>query len=99
MGSFPLPDGTSFFQASDYVVIGLYLVAIVVMGLLFSGRQKSLEEYFHASGNIPWWAVGMSLLATSLSPISYLASPGWIYEKDSRFSIVGCLVGLALVLC
>ena len=91
----PLMDKFSIF---DYLVIGIYLASMVVMGILFSGRQKSLKEYFHAGGNLPWWAVGISLIATHLSPISYLALPGWIFERDTRSSISGGLIEFLMVL-
>ena len=87
----------SRFGLVDYSVIVIYLLSIVGLGIYFSGRQNSLKEYFQASGTIPWWAVGISLLATGLSPISYLAGPGWIFLKDSRNSLVDTLIGLALV--
>ena len=67
------------------------------MGSLFAGRQKSLKEYFHAGGNMPWWAVGISMMATRLSPISYLAVAGWIFLKDSRYSFGGYLALFAFV--
>lgn len=86
------------FSIFDYLVIGIYLASMVVMGILFSGRQKSLKEYFHAGGNLPWWAVGISLIATHLSPISYLALPGWIFERDTRSSITGGLIDFLMVL-
>ncbi len=86
------------FSIFDYLVIGIYLASMVVMGVLFSGRQKSLKEYFHAGGNLPWWAVGISLIATHLSPISYLALPGWIFERDTRSSITGGLIEFLMVL-
>ncbi len=86
------------FSIFDYLVIGIYLASMVVMGILFSGRQKSLKEYFHAGGNLPWWAVGISLIATHLSPISYLALPGWIFERDTRSSITGGLIEFLMVL-
>ena len=86
------------FSIFDYLVIGVYLASMVVMGILFSGRQKSLKEYFHAGGNVPWWAVGISLIATHLSPISYLALPGWIFERDTRSSITGGFIELRMVL-
>lgn len=86
------------FSIFDYLVIGVYLASMVVMGILFSGRQKSLKEYFHAGGNLPWWAVGISLIATHLSPISYLALPGWIFERDTRSSITGGLIEFLMVL-
>ena len=40
----------------DYLIIAAYLVGVVLLGLYFSRRQKSLNEYFLASGNMPWWA-------------------------------------------
>ncbi|MBI83925.1 MAG: hypothetical protein CMJ45_02895 [Planctomyces sp.] len=85
------------FDLLDYAVIVGYLLSVLVLGLYFSRRQNSLREYFHASGTVPWWAVGISIVATGLSPISYLAGPGWIFVKDSRNSLVSCLLGMALV--
>ena len=69
------------FTPLDYAVLVTYLVAVVLVGASFSRRQKSLREYFHAGGSMPWWAVGISLMSTTLSPISYLATPGWIFFK------------------
>lgn len=66
----------------DYAVIAVYVVA---PGLYFTKRQKSLDEYFLASGNMPWWAVAISLYATLLSPVSFLGVVGWIFLKDSRY--------------
>ena len=86
------------FSIFDYLVIGIYLASMVVMGILFSGRQKSLKEYFHAGGDLPWWAVGISLIATHLSPISYLALPGWIFERDTRSTITGGFIEFLMVL-
>lgn len=85
------------FEIIDYAVIGIYLLAIVSLGIYFSRRQNSLSEYFHAGGTVPWWAVGVSILATSLSPISYLAGPGWVFSKDSRTLLVGPILGLLTV--
>lgn len=85
------------FSTIDYLVIAAYLGGIVVLGAIFYKRQNSLEEYFHASGRIPWWAVGISIFATALSPITYLALPGWIFLKDSRTALVGSLVSLGFV--
>ena len=69
----------------DYAVIAVYVVGVVALGLYFTKRQKSLDEYFLASGNMPWWAVAISLHATLLSPVSFLGVVGWIFLKDSRY--------------
>ena len=85
------------FSYFDYSIIVGYLTLVLVLGLAFSKRQKSLGEYFHAGRGMPWWAVGISLLATGLSPITYLSSPGWIFAKDSRMGPVGVVLAVALV--
>jgi SSS family solute:Na+ symporter len=83
---------SSIFGLTDYTVLALYLLGMLVLGLVFYKRQTSLSEYYHASSSLPWWAVGVSLLATTLSPITYLASPGWIFLKDSREIATGVLL-------
>ena len=78
----------------DYLIIGVYLLGVLVLGLVCSGRQKSLREYFLASGQVPWWAVSLSMYATTLSPISFLGLCGWIYQKDSRMVLGGSLLAM-----
>ena len=85
------------FSLLDYIVVATYLIGVVVLGLVFSKRQTSLKEYYHASSSLPWWAVGISMIASQLSPISYLAIAGWIFLKDSRTSFSYPLIGIALV--
>lgn len=60
----------------DYTAITLYFIFMMGMGYYFSRRQHSTEEYFVAGRNMPWWAVGISIFATLLSTITYLAVPG-----------------------
>ena len=78
----------------DYSVIIVYMIGVLVLGLMFSGRQKSLREYFLASGELPWWAVSLSLQATTLSPLSFLGICGWIFLKDSRLFVAGPVIGI-----
>ncbi|HMC66919.1 MAG TPA: sodium/solute symporter [Gemmataceae bacterium] len=63
-------------QAADYVVVILYFIFMIWIGVYFSGRQKSGEDYFVAGRSMPWIAVGLSLFSALLSTISYLAVPG-----------------------
>jgi len=52
-----------------------YLMIIFGVGVYFSRRQKSQEDYFVGGRNMNWLAVGISLFATSFSSISFLAYP------------------------
>ncbi len=81
----------------DYVVIAVYIVGVMVLGLVFSGRQKSLKEYFLASGDMPWWAVSLSLHATALSPLSFLGAAGWVFFNDSRYILGASLLGVGTI--
>jgi SSS family solute:Na+ symporter len=60
----------------DYIVIIASVVFSIGFGISFAKRQKSTNAYFAASGSLPSWAIGMSILATLVSSITFLAYPG-----------------------
>ena len=73
-------QGTSLEQPGlhwlDWCVIALYAVGTIALGVYFSKRQKSSDEYFTGGGNMNPLLIGVSLFATLLSTISYLGMPG-----------------------
>ena len=60
----------------DLTVIALYLAAMIGVGIYFSRKNKSAEQFTKASGRIPGWAIGMSIYATFLSSNTFLGVPG-----------------------
>jgi len=66
----------------DYVVIAISLLGSIYVGVYFSKRQTDTKSYFKASGKIPSWAVGMSILATLISSITFLAYPGEGFKSN-----------------
>ena len=60
----------------DYIIIALYLAMTIGVGWYHGRRQKNAREYFIGSGNMNTGLIGVSLFATLLSTISYLALPG-----------------------
>ena len=66
-------------SAIDWGIIGLYLVWIVWDGIRLSRDTGKLEGYFLASKSLPWWAVGLSVMATQLSAITMVSSTGQGY--------------------
>jgi len=60
----------------DWCVIVLYAAGTIALGVYFSKRQKSSDEYFTGGGNMNPLLIGVSLFATLLSTISYLGMPG-----------------------
>ena len=60
----------------DIVIIVLYLLSMVLVGVYFSRKNKSAEQFTKASGKIPGWAIGLSIYATFLSSNTFLGVPG-----------------------
>ncbi|MDX1419236.1 MAG: sodium/solute symporter [Rubricoccaceae bacterium] len=66
----------------DWVVLGLYVAAIVGIGFWANRRQTDTEAYFVGNRGMPWWAAGLSIIATSFSAASILGVPGYAYSDD-----------------
>ena len=66
----------------DLTIFLLYMVIIVVFGSSFYFRNDTSDAYTSGSGRLPSWVVGMSIFATFVSSISFLAIPGKAYLSD-----------------
>jgi Na+/proline symporter len=71
--------------ALDWTVVIAYLLWVVVDGVRLSRRTKEIEGYFLASRSLPWWAVGLSVMATQLSAITMVSTTGQGYADGLRF--------------
>ena len=60
----------------DILIIALYLLGMVGVGVYFSRKNTSTDQFTKASGHIPGWALGISLYATFLSSNTFLGVPG-----------------------
>jgi Na+/proline symporter len=69
----------------DWVVVVAYLVWIVWDGLKRSKHTHELEGYFLAKRSLPWWAVGLSVMATQLSAITLVGTTGQGAADGMRF--------------
>ena len=94
----PLGSGTQFNFAKvestqlmlkwlDWLVIVVYLVAMVSIGLFFYLREKrsSTANFFVGGRSIPFWAAGISLYATNTSSISFIAIPAKAFESNWQY--------------
>jgi solute:Na+ symporter, SSS family len=69
----------------NWAVVIVYLVYVVWFGLRKSRDTKSIDGYFLASRSIPWWAVGLSVMATQLSAITMIGTTGQGATDGLRF--------------
>ena len=75
------------FSALDWMALSIYLGVLVLMGVYFSRREGSTEDFFLAGRRIPWWAAGVSIFATQLSAITFMAIPAKSYHTDWTYFI------------
>lgn len=69
---------------ANIAVVVLFLFAMAGMGVYFLKRNNSSEEYFLGGRKIPGWALGLSMVGTSISSITFLALPATAFVLDYR---------------
>jgi SSS family solute:Na+ symporter len=80
----------------DWAVVVAYLVWIVWDGLKRSKATSEVEGYFLANRSLPWWAVGLSVMATQLSAITLVGTTGRGYAEG--LSVVQLYLGLPVAM-
>jgi SSS family solute:Na+ symporter len=83
----------------DLIVIALYFAVVAGIGFWFARRQTTTEAYFVARRSIPSWAMGLSIFATIISSITFVAYPGAAFDGNWNKLVPGFMaVGVLLVL-
>ncbi|WP_286735524.1 MULTISPECIES: sodium:solute symporter [Sphingobacterium] len=87
-------------STADWIVLFLTLLVIVIYGVYKSRGIKNIDGYLLGNRSLPWYHVGLSVMATQASAITFLSAPGLAYS--SGMSFVQFYFGLPLamiVLC
>ena len=69
----------------DVAVIAAYCAAVIVFGLVLSGRQRDASDYFLGHRGLPWWAIMLSIVATETSALTVISIPGIAARGDLTF--------------
>ena len=69
----------------DWIVLSITLTVIVVYGIYKSRGQKNINDFLLGSRESKWWVVGLSVMATQASAITFLSTPGQAYADGMRF--------------
>ena len=69
----------------DWIVLVLYIGWIVIDGLRRSKGTDKVDGYFLANRSLPWWAVGLSVMATQMSAVTIVGTTGQAYLTGLRF--------------
>jgi SSS family transporter len=71
----------------DWTVLGGYLVAIVSFGVWAGRGSRRIADFFLAGRGMSWWAVGLSVMATQISAITFIGTTGQAYTDGMRFLV------------
>ncbi len=74
-----------FFNAGDWAIILIYLGGVVALGLWFGRDQQNTRDYFLGSRNIPWWGIGMSIVAAETSALTIIGVPAIAFGGNLMF--------------
>jgi len=69
----------------DWGVFGLYLLGVMAFALWQSRRNEGVEGFFLGNRRMPWWAIGLSVMATQASAITLIGTTGQGYTDGMRF--------------
>jgi len=82
----------------DIAVLVLTIFSIAAFGIWQTRKRDSLSSYIKGAGQTPWWAIGLSVMATQASAITFLSTPGQGYLSGLGFLQIYFGVPLALIL-
>ncbi|MBT6047050.1 MAG: sodium:solute symporter, partial [Candidatus Scalindua sp.] len=83
----------------DWLVILIYACVVIAFGFLAGKKESTTEDYFLGGRKMPWFAVMISIYATSLSALTFIGVPGAAFEGDFVYLqlAIGDLAGRVLV--
>ena len=69
----------------DWIVLGVTLLAVLLVGVYKSKGQKDLNTYFKSNNSMSWFIILLSIMGTQASAITFLSAPGQAYTDGMRF--------------
>ena len=72
-------------QILDWIILGSSLLFIVVYGAWKTKGSKDVKDYILGNNEAKWWTIGISVMATQASAITFLSTPGQAYHDGMGF--------------
>ena len=87
------------FGALNWSIVLLYIIANLGLGWAMSRRVKTAEDYYLGDRSAPWWAIGISVIATYVSALSFLGGPAWAYGAGMAALAIHVNYALVVFVC
>jgi SSS family solute:Na+ symporter len=81
----------------DYLIVFGSLIVPLLVSLRMAKNQTNTHNYFVAKGKVPTWVIGISILATLISSVTFLAYPGEGYKSNWILLVQGLMVPVVLI--
>src|SRR3989441_395911 len=90
---------SSHFSPGDWAVICIYLLGIIGLGVWFGKDQHNTRDYFLGSKSVPWWGIGLSIVAAETSALTIISVPAMAYGSNIAFlqMILGYVIARILL--
>ncbi|MAE61352.1 MAG: sodium:solute symporter [Planctomycetaceae bacterium] len=69
----------------DWIIFGVYLLTIIAIGVSKGVRSRTTQQFLLADRRMPWWAIGLSVMATQASAITFIGTTGKAYNDGMKF--------------
>src|SRR4051812_30303235 len=69
----------------DWAVLFITITSIVLYGVWKTRKTNTMESYLKGDNNLKWWMIGVSIMATQASAVTFLSTPGQAIEDGMRF--------------
>jgi SSS family solute:Na+ symporter len=81
----------------DLLILAVYFAAMIGLGVWLAPRETSTEDYFVGGRSVPGWALGLSILGTCISSVTYVAYPGKAFVADWQYLCQGLMLPVLIV--
>ncbi len=82
------------FTLLDWGVMIGYLLLVSILGVLLAGKQKGMEDFFRGGDKLPWYAVSASMIATTISAVTFVGVPAIAFAGNMTYLQLGIIAGL-----
>lgn len=84
------------FGALNWTILVTYIFANLLLGYVLGKRVESSQDFYLGKRDTPWWAIGISVIATYVSALSFLGGPAWAYTDG--MSVISIHMNYPLVI-
>ncbi len=84
------------FGLVNWVILVVYIIANLLLGYVLGKKISSAQDFYLGKRTTPWWAIGVSVIATYVSALTFLGAPAWSYTEG--LSVIAIHLNYPLVI-